>query len=110
MHARRLFLLVILCSCLLGADWSRFRGPNGTGAVADKDIPVNWSKDNILWKKPLTGAGHSSPIIVGKKLLVQSATRTERQVHCFDAVSGKQLWAKKVAGKVGKTHSKSSLA
>ena len=38
------FLLLITCLVgLTGADnWDRFRGPNGTGTVADKDVPVTF--------------------------------------------------------------------
>ena len=31
------------------ANWDRFRGPNGTGAAADKDVPVKWTaEDGVL--------------------------------------------------------------
>ena len=86
------------------------RGPNGTGVSADKSIPVQWSDKDIRFRIELPGKGHSSPIIVGKRLFLLSATGSERLVLCYDAASGKQLWSKKVAGAVGKIHAKSSLA
>ncbi len=56
---------------MLGANtWDRFRGPNGTGTVIDKDVPVTFnSKENVVWKvacrvmaipAPLSGATISS--------------------------------------------------
>ena len=34
--------ILVICTGLSAAasDWTRFRGPNGTGISADKDIPV----------------------------------------------------------------------
>jgi outer membrane protein assembly factor BamB len=109
MHARR-FLPLLLVPFLLAADWDRFRGPNGTGVAADRDIPVKWEAKNVLWKTPLPGSGNSSPIIVKGKVFLLSATRKERFLVCLDAVKGNLLWSKKIPGGVGKTHPKSSLA
>jgi outer membrane protein assembly factor BamB len=92
------------------ADWTRFRGPNGTGASTDKGVPVTWTDKEVLWKSELPGGGHSSPIVVKGKVFLQAATRSDRLLVCFDATSGKQLWSKAVPGGVGKMHPKSSLA
>jgi outer membrane protein assembly factor BamB len=101
--------LALLALLPLAADWPRFRGPNGTGVVEDKDVPVRWTADNILWKIKLPGTGHSSPIVWGDRIFLLSATPTERLLVCLDT-TGKQLWAKAAPGKVGKTHTKNSLA
>lgn len=106
----RLLLPLLLVGLLAGADWPRFRGPNGTGTVIDKDVPIKWKDDNFLFKAKLPGTGHSSPIVVGDRVFVLAATRTERLVVCLDAKTGKEKWVKKVPGKVGHTHTKSSLA
>src|SRR5262245_16644469 len=46
----------LLAGPTLADNWPRFRGPNGTGAAADKDVPLKWSaKENVLWKTPLPG-------------------------------------------------------
>ena len=34
---------------LVAADWPGFRGARG-GVADDKDLPVQWSQDNFLWK------------------------------------------------------------
>src|SRR5438309_4825967 len=76
-------------------NWPRFRGPNGTGVSADKEVPVQWSdKDGVLWKTPLPGRGNSSPIVWGDKLFVQSsaADASERWLFCVNAGSGEVLW------------------
>jgi outer membrane protein assembly factor BamB len=54
---------------LLASDWPGFRGAHG-GASDDKDLPAQVSKDNILWKIKLPGAGTSSPIVTGDRILL----------------------------------------
>src|SRR5436190_23680771 len=53
-------------------DWSRFRGPNGSG-VSDnpQSTPGSWSAtENLRWKTELPGPGSSSPIVVGDRVFV----------------------------------------
>lgn len=99
-------------SLLAAADWTRFRGPNGSGEVAEP-VPVEWSKtENLLWKVPVTGRGVSSPIVVKGRVFVQSASAdgTGRTVYGFDAKTGAQKWSKTYPGKKVGTHAKNSLA
>ena len=57
------------------ADWTRFRGPNGSGTSADAKTPIRWSdKENLVWKTPLPGPGTSSPIVTGGKIFLTSYT------------------------------------
>jgi hypothetical protein len=70
-------LLAFFLSCsvaavpALAADWPQFRGPGGLGVASDKNLPTHWSAaSNVVWKTPLPGFGSSSPIVVGKKILV----------------------------------------
>ena len=57
-------LSLVVCPLHAG-DWPGFRGPNGVATSDEKDLPVEWSKDNILWKLKLPGVGASSPITAG---------------------------------------------
>jgi outer membrane protein assembly factor BamB len=106
----RLLCVALLAALLTGADWARFRGPNGEGVSADKNVPVKWSPQNVLWKTPLTGRGHSSPIVVKGRVFLLGATDKDRLLACFDAGTGKELWARAAPGGRGRTHPKSSLA
>src|SRR5689334_1255089 len=76
------------------ADWPRFRGPNGAGTVADKDVPVKWSEENVLWKTAIPGIGHSSPIVCQGRVFLQSASKDgkERWLISLDAANGELLW------------------
>jgi outer membrane protein assembly factor BamB len=93
-------------------NWPRFRGPNGTGISHDKGVPVEWSEQDILWKCPLPGSGHSSPIVWGDKIFLQTASGDgkDRRLVCVSAADGKVVWSTPVRGKLGVTHPKNSLA
>jgi len=48
-----------------GQEWTRFRGPNGSGVSAEKSIPTHLSDAHVSWKVELPGVGHSSPVLWG---------------------------------------------
>lgn len=93
--------LITLClfstTNISGQEWTRFRGPNGTG-IADPDakIPTNWSKDNIKWKVAIPGKAHSSPVLWGHKLFISSVKHGEKvqTLACFNAKNGEVIWEK----------------
>ncbi len=108
--ARLVLGLGLLCGATSaisdGAEWSRFRGPNGTGAVADPNVPVAWKADNVLWKMEIPGKGNSSPVLWGDNLFLQSASKdgSERWLMCISATSGKLVWKQTVQSSKGHTH------
>ncbi len=55
-------------------NWPQWRGPDGQGVSAEKGLPDEWSdKQNIRWKTPIAGLGHSSPIVWDKKIFLTTA-------------------------------------
>ena len=62
----------------------------------DAAPPANWTAtENVAWKVDLPGRGPSSPIVVGKKIVVtcSSGVKQDRlHVLCFDAATGNRLW------------------
>ena len=109
------FLALALTLALAdAADWPRFRGPNGTGAVEGTLPDIDPAAP--LWKTPLPGKGVSSPIIVGGKVYLQTASADgkTRSLLCLSAADGKTEWTKELPGDKakGKTdpHAKNSLA
>ncbi len=45
-------------------QWGQWRGPHATGVAPHADPPVRWSPtQNVRWKTPLPGRGHSSPVV-----------------------------------------------
>ena len=81
-----------------GENWPQFRGPRGDGTSSEKDIPTRWSQtENIAWKTPVPGVGHSSPVVWENAVFLTSALENgQRLLIRFDATSGKSLWEKVV--------------
>lgn len=68
--ARRLAVAVILFLPLAevaGSEWTRFRGPNGSG-VAEADIPAEWTESTYKWQETNERA-ISSPIVFGDLIM-----------------------------------------
>jgi outer membrane protein assembly factor BamB len=79
-----------------GQEWTRFRGPNGSGISAAKTIPTKWTEQDFNWKVPLPGAGHSSPVLWGDKIFLTTGdSQTNRLwVLCLSASQGRIMWQK----------------
>ncbi|MBL7219276.1 MAG: PQQ-like beta-propeller repeat protein [Phycisphaerae bacterium] len=114
MHFTRTFiscmLLVGLCAAAAdGQEWTRFRGPDGTGIGQADGIPAKIDESSYTWKVKLPGPGHSSPVLWGKKIFLTcegpgkvvrpkrgmgdaSTTLANRQLVCLSAADGKVLW------------------
>ncbi len=75
-------------------EWSRFRGPNGTGISHATTVPAKWTEQDYNWKVALPGVGHSSPVVWGHRVFVTcgNAETAERTVLCLDAADGRPLW------------------
>ena len=90
------------------ANYPFFRGAEGIGVAAQKNIPTDWngaSGKNVLWKVKVPKSGYSSPIIWGDKLFVTGADAQARMVFCYDKNSGKLVWeaaADKIEGSPSK--------
>lgn len=109
-----LLLALALSAGTVGAEpWPRFRGPNGTGAVADKDVPLQFSeKENVLWKVAIPGVGLSSPVVWGKNVFIHSSKTdgTERMLLCLDADTGATRWTAKIPARKAHAHQLNTLA
>lgn len=70
--------------------WPQWRGPLATGVSPTAQPPVTWSETrNVRWKLPLPGKGHSSPIILGDRVIVMTAAPVgEAQKPVFDQAPG----------------------
>ena len=118
-----IIVLAFFCSAtadepikVASTDWPWWRGPNRNG-VADpaQKPPLKWSEtENVLWKTPVPGKGHGSPIIVGAHVYLATADETSetQSVLCYDRHNGKLLWQTVVhRGKFDKGgNAKSTLA
>jgi outer membrane protein assembly factor BamB len=92
------FLLLIVCT-VCAEEWPGWRGPRGDGTSLETGIPLHWSRtDNIFWKGPVPGTGHSSPVIWADRIFITTCIeeRQERWLLCLRRTDGKLLWQQEV--------------
>lgn len=61
-------------------SWPSFRGTQASGTVEGQNLPDRWNAktgENILWRTPIAGLAHSSPVVWGNRLFVTSAVSTD---------------------------------
>jgi len=97
----QLLVLALIClaaphpAAVAGAnDWTRFRGPNGSGIGLATNLPSSWTERDYRWKVALPGVGHASPVICGDKVFVVSGEKSsaKRFVTCLKERDGAVLW------------------
>ena len=111
-------------------SWPSFRGPHASGIAEGQNLPDKWDAktgENILWRTPIPGLAHSSPVVWGNYIYVTSAISTDPKasfkpglygdgdaskdhseqrwtVYALDKLTGKIVW-ERVAYK-GEPHEK----
>lgn len=99
-------------------NWPGFRGPNAAGIADGYPTPTRWNvpeRNNVLWKTPIPGLAHASPVIWGDRVFVVTAVSGKKDVQlktglygniesvkdstvhqwlilCVDKKTGKVLW------------------
>ncbi len=130
--------LALSTEAAIAQEWPQFRGPGAAGVADGAPLPAEWdgeSGKNVLWRTPVPGLGHSSPVIWGDKLFVTTAVSEKDaagirtglygdidpvkddsihrfDVYCLDRASGEVLWKRTAAETVPrvKRHLKSTHA
>lgn len=76
-------------------NWPQFRGPTGQGHADGAELPTVWSEtENVTWKTPLVGRGHSSPVIWGEQiwLTTDSGDGSQLGAVCVHRDTGRVLY------------------
>lgn len=91
-----LLAILLLSLSLPAQEWTRFRGPNGTGISPAKNIPTDLGHSHVLWKAELNGIGHSSPVIWGNRVFMTVSDETNGgiSVLCLQTTNGSVEWRK----------------
>ena len=61
-------------------SWPSFRGHRALGIAEGQNLPDQWNTktgENILWRTPIPGLAHSSPVVWGDKVFVTTAISTD---------------------------------
>jgi outer membrane protein assembly factor BamB len=114
-----LSLFLLAPAWLLADNWPQFRGPH-QGHSLETGLPLKWSAtENVLWKTPLPGPGHSSPVIWGDRVFLTAfksaatstlsrllgSVRGQLLVLALDKDTGEVLWEREVpADEIEGTH------
>jgi outer membrane protein assembly factor BamB len=73
-------------------DWSRFRGPNGSGISTAASVPLEFGPTkNLVWRLSLP-PGHSSPILFGDRLYLTAFRGDTLLTMAIDRSKGQILW------------------
>ena len=96
-------------------DWPWWRGPARNGIAAEQSVPTKFSDtENVVWKTPVPGRGHASPIVVAERIFLATSESSPQvqSVVAFDRKSGKQLWKTDISqgGFPAKNHAKNTEA
>src|SRR3989304_5908562 len=73
------------------AEWSRFRGPNGTGVSDATNLPSDFGPSkNVVWKTAVP-AGHSSPVLSETRVFLTGYDADRLIVLALDRASRREL-------------------
>lgn len=73
-------------------EWSRFRGPNGSGLSDTKGLPTEFGPAiNVIWKVELP-QGYSSPVISSDRIFLTGLQNDRLVTICLDRKTGKVIW------------------
>ena len=75
-------------------DWPQLLGPARNGVYSGTNLLSTWPKEGprVLWRKDV-GQGFSGPVSASNRVVLFHRIEDKERVECFDAHSGKQLWA-----------------
>ncbi len=92
----RILLVVALCVGVTGRsdaqDWSRFRGPNGSGIAVGSGYPTEFGPDrNLIWRAAVR-PGKSSPVLSRRHIFLTAFDGGQLYTQCFDRQTGRLVW------------------
>lgn len=108
-------VLIALTFAAHAQEWTRFRGPNGSG-IASANLPEQLAEKDIHWRCALPGTGHSSPVVWGDRIFVTATpagspdAEAKRVVVCVGAKDGKIQWQREYATGIYRKHADNSFA
>lgn len=91
-----LLLTTVVLAGHAEAQWTQFRGPNGSGVAVDAGYPAEFSpSSNVLWKTAVPSAP-SSPVVAGGRVFLTASEGDQLLTISLDAKTGTQLWRREI--------------
>ena len=89
-------VFLLICCALTAEEWSRFRGPNGSGVGTATALPTKFSPDrHVAWKANVP-FGRSSPVVSGRHIFLTGVEEGQLVVLALDRKSGRLAWKRSV--------------
>ncbi len=99
-----------LVACASAQQVNYFRHDHGRAAVDSQPLPAELDDEHLLWKTALA-PGHSTPLVVGDRMLLTAHEGHDLSTICLDRATGDVLWKQTVrADQLEKNHAEGSPA
>src|SRR5882762_4217592 len=77
-------------------DWSRFRGPNGSGVSTSTGLPTEFGpKKNLVWRTEVP-FGRSSPVLTTDRIFLTGMTGDKLVALAIDRSTGRIQWRREL--------------
>src|SRR5262245_41100838 len=89
----RVCLVLVLSVLVMRAEeWTRFRGPNGSGIGSGSGYPTEFGPArNLVWRATVR-PGKSSPVLTETCVFLTAFQDEKLYTSCHDRSTGKLLW------------------
>ena len=93
MRPGKAIVSLFLFACVsVASDWTRFRGPNGSGVTEAGPLPVVFGPEsNVVWATDLP-PGKSSPILTESRIFLTAREDDRLLTIALDRATGEELW------------------
>jgi outer membrane protein assembly factor BamB len=83
---------ILAAGALAGEEWTRFRGPNGSGVARETGFPAELGKEkNVVWRTPVR-PGRSSPVLTRRHVFLTAFENGKLFTQCLDRETGRLAW------------------
>ena len=95
LSATALVLAFLVCP-LFAEEWTRFRGPNGTGVSESENLPVEFGPDKAVeWAVEVPFA-RSSPVLTDSRIYLTGIDEEAFTTLALDRSTGKEIWRREI--------------
>ncbi|MEX2302288.1 MAG: PQQ-binding-like beta-propeller repeat protein, partial [Bryobacterales bacterium] len=89
-------IFLAAAATLWSEDWTRFRGPNGSGISNETGIPAEFGPEkNVVWKTPLPD-GLSSPVFSRESIFLTGYEADKLYTIALDRKTGRIRWQREI--------------
>ncbi len=105
--------LITLCIFPLAtqaADWSQFRGGDGTNYVPEASLPSEWSDSDYAWQFDLSSSDVGTPVVSNGTVFLLSGdvASAERRIVAIDLATGKLRWEQRYPASPSHLHNRNT--